>query len=42
MTLHVIPGMYYEDFGVEISEAILVTENGCETLANVERKLFIK
>lgn len=42
MTLHVIPGMYYEDFGVEISEAILITETGCEPLANVERKLFIK
>ena len=28
MTLHIIPGMYYEDFGVEISEAIHITENG--------------
>lgn len=42
MTIHCIPGMYYEDFGVEISEAVLITENGCEPLANVERKLFIK
>lgn len=42
MTLHVIPGMYYEDFGVEISEAIRVTENGAETLANFPRELFIK
>lgn len=42
MTLHVIPGMYYEDFGVEISEAIRITEKGSETLANVHRKLFIK
>ncbi len=42
MTLHIIPGMYYEDFGVEISEAIRVTKNGCETLAKVDRKLFIK
>ncbi|NLY44834.1 MAG: M24 family metallopeptidase [Tissierella sp.] len=42
MTLHVIPGMYFEDFGVEISDAIRVTETGCETLGNVERKLFIK
>ncbi len=42
MTIHVIPGMYYEDFGVEISEAIRVTETGCETLADFERKLFIK
>ena len=42
MTIHCIPGMYYEDFGVEISEAVLITENGCEPLANVERKLFVK
>lgn len=42
MTIHVIPGMYYEDFGVEISEAIRVTETGCETLAKVDRKLYIK
>ncbi len=42
MVIHVIPGMYYEDFGVEISEAIRITENGCEPLANVERKLFVK
>lgn len=42
MTIHVIPGMYYEDFGVEISEAIRVTETGCETLADFDRKLFIK
>lgn len=42
MTLHIIPGMYYEDFGVEISEAIRITENGAETLANFERKLFVK
>lgn len=42
MTLHIIPGMYYEDFGVEISEAIHITENGAETLANFPRELFIK
>lgn len=42
MTLHIIPGMYYEDFGVEISEAIHITETGSETLANFERKLFVK
>ncbi len=42
MTLHIIPGMYYEDFGVEISEAIHITETGAETLANFPRKLFIK
>lgn len=42
MVIHVIPGMYYEDFGVEISDAIRVTKDGCETLGKVERKLFVK
>jgi Xaa-Pro dipeptidase len=42
MTLHCIPGMYFDDFGVSISEALVVTENGCETLANFPRKLFVK
>ena len=42
MVLHIIPGMYYEDFGVEISEAIVVTKNGAETLAKVPRELYIK
>lgn len=42
MTLHIIPGMYFENYGVEISEAIRVTETGCKTLANFPRKLFVK
>ncbi len=42
MTFHCIPGMYFDDFGVSISEAFRVTENGCETFANFPRKLIIK
>jgi len=42
MTFHCIPGMYFDDFGVSISESFRVTENGCETFANFPRKLFIK
>lgn len=42
MVLHCIPGMYYEDFGVEISEAIIVKKNGVEVLADVKRELIIK
>lgn len=42
MTFHCIPGMYFDDFGVSISESFVVTENGCETLANFPRKLFVK
>jgi len=42
MTFHCIPGMWFDDFGVEISEAFRVTESGSETLANFPRKLFVK
>lgn len=42
MTFHLIPGIWYEDFGVEISEAIFITDSGCETLANFPRNLFVK
>ncbi|MFZ5944753.1 MAG: M24 family metallopeptidase [Bacillota bacterium] len=42
MTFHCIPGMYFDNFGVSISEAFRVTETGYETFANFPRKLFIK
>jgi len=42
MVFHMIPGIWLETYGIEISETFRVTENGYEVLANVERKLFIK
>jgi ectoine hydrolase len=42
MTFHLIPGIWLEQYGVELSEPFRVTENGCETFANFPRKLFIK
>ena len=41
MTFHCIPGMYLNDFGVSISEALTVTETGYETFAHYPRKLII-
>ena len=41
MTFHCIPGMYLDDFGVSISEALMVTETGHETFAHYPRKLII-
>lgn len=41
MTLHVIPGLWLEDWGIEISESIHITETGARPLANVERALFV-
>jgi len=42
MTLHLIPGIWLEDWGIEISEAFRVTETGSETLCAFPRQLFVK
>ena len=42
MTFHMILGMWMDDWGFECSESFRVTETGCETFADVERKLFVK
>jgi ectoine hydrolase len=42
MTLHVIPGIWMDDWGIEISECIEVTETGARPLANFPRQLFAK
>jgi Xaa-Pro dipeptidase len=42
MTIHVMPGIWVEQFGFECSEPICVTETGCETFVNFERTLFVK
>jgi ectoine hydrolase len=41
MTLHVIPGIWMDDWGIEISECIHVTETGARPFANVPRQLSI-
>jgi Xaa-Pro aminopeptidase len=40
MTFHMIPGLWFDDFGAELSETFRVTSNGAETLAEFPRKLF--
>ena len=42
MTIHVMPGIWLEKFGFECSEPIYLTENGCGTFVDFERKLFVK
>ena len=42
MTIHMIPGVWMDDWGIEISECFRVTESGSETLANFPRELFVK
>ena len=40
MTFHVIPGLWEDAFGVELSETFTVTSSGAETLADFPRRLF--
>lgn len=42
MTFHLMPGIWYEDYGVEITETILITEKGVETLTKFPRSLYEK
>lgn len=43
MTFHFMPGLWMEDWGLEITESILIKDSGpAETLANYPRKLFVK
>jgi Xaa-Pro dipeptidase len=41
-TIHVMPGVWLDEFGFECSEPIVVTEKGCSTLVNFPRQLFTK
>ena len=42
MTFHFMPGLWMDDWGMETTETILITETGAEPLCSVERKLFVK
>jgi len=42
MTFHMIPIIWLDDMGIEISESFQVTETGCEILADFPRELLTK
>jgi ectoine hydrolase len=42
MTFHFMPGLWQKDWGLEITESILITPAGAETFCRTPRKLFIK
>src|SRR5690625_46354 len=42
MTFHLIPGIWEKERGVELSETFVVTEDGCEALADLPRKVIEK
>ena len=41
ITFHMIAGMWMDTWGLEVSESINVTENGCELLCNLSRELHL-
>ncbi|WP_208245826.1 Xaa-Pro peptidase family protein (plasmid) [Rhizobium sp. T1470] len=41
MTFHFMSGLWYGDWGIEITESILITEGAVEFLSNVPRKLLV-
>ena len=42
MTFHFMPGIWQDDWGLEITESILITDTGVEPLCRTPRQLFIK
>jgi len=42
MTFHFMPALWLDDGGLEITESVVVTESGYESLAKVEQRLLVK
>ena len=42
MTIHFMPGIWLDDWGIEISETIRITETGGETFSDFPRQLFVR
>ncbi len=41
MTFHFMPALWLDDGGLEITESIVITDNGAECLCNTPRRLFV-
>jgi ectoine hydrolase len=42
MTFHFMPGIWQDDWGIEITESILITATGVEPFCQTPRQLFVK
>ncbi|WP_210544437.1 ectoine hydrolase DoeA [Rhodoferax sp. PAMC 29310] len=42
MTFHFMPGIWQDDWGIEITESILITPTGAEAFCQTPRQLFVK
>jgi Xaa-Pro aminopeptidase len=42
MTIHVMPGVWLDDWGIEISECVHITPDGARRLCNFPQPLIVK
>ncbi len=42
MTFHFMPALWLQDGGIEITEPILITDQGAERLCETPARLFVK
>ncbi len=42
MTFHFMPALWLDDGGLEITESVVITDQGYESLASVEQRLLVK
>ena len=42
MTFHFIPALWFDNYGIEISETFRVTNTGCETFCDFPRELIVQ
>jgi ectoine hydrolase len=42
MTIHLMPGLWFDDWGLEITESVRITEGAAERFCGTPRKLFVK
>mgnify|MGYP003674194604 FL=1 len=42
MTFHFMPALWLDDGGLEITEPLLITQDGHECLCNTPRSLWVK
>ena len=42
MTFHLMPGLWYDDWGIEISQPFLITDTGADPLTAYPRQLIVK
>jgi len=42
MTFHFMPGLWLDEWGMETTESILITQSGAQTFCDIPRQLFVK